>query len=107
MSLALRTPSVEFRESYLSGLDELDSDGERSAWVYLGAGAPRDLPHEDFASYVQMLLAREHAPPPGFVPDTVYWAIRDREMVGRISLRHELNDSLLQEGGHTGYIVRP
>jgi predicted acetyltransferase len=28
-------------------------------------------------------------------------------MVGRISLRHELSESLLRKGGHAGYIVRP
>ena len=56
---------------------------------------------------MQLLLAREHAPPTGYVPDTVYWAVRDGDMVGRISLRHELNEFLLREGGHIGYIVRP
>jgi predicted acetyltransferase len=53
-----------------------------------------------------MLRAREHVVAPGLVTDTVYWAIRDEQMVGRIALRHELNESLLREGGHIGYIVR-
>lgn len=42
-----------------------------------------------FESYVSMLLKREFSPPEGFVCDSVYWAICDDEMVGRISLRHE------------------
>jgi predicted acetyltransferase len=41
------------------------------------------------------------------VRDTVYWAIHADEIVGRISLRHELNDFLAKAGGHIGYIVRP
>jgi predicted acetyltransferase len=28
-------------------------------------------------------------------------------LVGRVSIRHELNDDLLQYGGHIGYAVRP
>ena len=31
----------------------------------------------------------------------------DGEIVGRISLRHELNEFLKIAGGHIGYIVRP
>jgi predicted acetyltransferase len=107
MNLELRRPSVVLQETFLAGLDELETDGDRSAWVCLGAAAPRDVSGRDFASYVRMVLNREHAAATGFVTDTVYWAIREGEMLGRISLRHELNEFLLCEGGHIGYIVRP
>jgi predicted acetyltransferase len=106
MNLELCRPSIAFEQTYLAGLDELEADGDLSKWIYLGA-APMDAPRTDFESYVQRLLAREQSPLAGFVPDTVYWAFRESEMVGRISLRHELNESLLREGGHIGYIVRP
>jgi hypothetical protein len=36
MDLALCTPSVAFEATYLAGLDELETDGERSSWIYLG-----------------------------------------------------------------------
>ena len=107
MNLELRRPAVAFQETYLSGLAELETDADRARWVALWSAAPLDTPTRGFASYVQMLLAREQAVPKGFVTDTVYWAIRDGEMVGRISIRHELNEALRKEGGHTGYIVRP
>jgi predicted acetyltransferase len=107
MSLTLHRPSIAFEQTYLAGLDELDSDGDRSAWIYLGGAAAAVIPRTDFPSYVRRLLAREQSPAKGFVPDTVYWAIRGTEMVGRISLRHELNELLLRDGGHIGYIVRP
>lgn len=44
----------------------------------------------------------------GFVPATTYLAIRenDQRLVGMINIRHELNDYLLQLGGHIGYSVR-
>lgn len=44
----------------------------------------------------------------GFVPATTYLAIRenDQQLVGMINIRHELNDYLLNLGGHIGYSVR-
>ena len=37
----------------------------------------------------------------------VYLRENDRRIVGMIQLRHELNDSLYNFGGHIGYSVRP
>jgi predicted acetyltransferase len=45
--------------------------------------------------------------PPGLVPATFLVAEVDRELVGRSSIRHELNDFLRREGGHIGYGVLP
>lgn len=45
--------------------------------------------------------------PEGFVPETFLLAFAERELVGRVSIRHTLNDFLLQVGGHIGYGVRP
>jgi predicted acetyltransferase len=107
MPIELQRPSVVFADTFLSGLDELAHDEEeRMAWIYY-RDAPPDVPRRDFAGFVARLLAREHSAKPGFVTDSVYWAIRDGEMVGRISLRHELNERLRRMGGHAGFIVRP
>jgi predicted acetyltransferase len=43
--------------------------------------------------------------PPGFVPSTFLAADVDGELVGRTSIRHELNEFLAREGGHIGYAV--
>lgn len=45
--------------------------------------------------------------PPGFVPFTFLVAVVEGELVGRATIRHQLNDRLLVEGGHIGYTVRP
>ena len=105
MELALHRPAGEWAATFFAGLDELENDGERAAWIY--AREAGDLPRRDFAAYVQLLAAREHSAPPGMVPDIVYWAIRAGDMIGRISLRQTLNDKLLREGGNIGFIVRP
>lgn len=41
------------------------------------------------------------------VPQSHYWYVRDDRILGRIRLRHALNERLRQEGGHIGYDVRP
>jgi len=45
--------------------------------------------------------------PPGLVPATFLVAEVDGELVGRTSIRHELNPDLEREGGHIGYGVVP
>jgi predicted acetyltransferase len=45
--------------------------------------------------------------PAGSVQDTFLIAEVDGEVVGRISIRHSLNDFLFNYGGHIGYMVRP
>lgn len=90
----------------MKGLGELDTHLDRIAWVYVGE-AYLDLPAQNFDRYLGMLLQRETLPPTGFVRDTVYWATLGNEVIGRISIRHELNEFLSRVGGHIGYIVRP
>jgi len=46
--------------------------------------------------------------PDGFVPSSQFVAIRDDgKIVGSINIRHELNEHLLNSGGHIGYMVAP
>ena len=45
--------------------------------------------------------------PPGRVPCDFLLAEVDGEIVGRTSIRHQLNDFLLAYGGHVGYGVAP
>ena len=44
---------------------------------------------------------------PGRVPASFLLADVDDEIVGRVSIRHELNDRLLANGGHIGFGVLP
>jgi predicted acetyltransferase len=45
--------------------------------------------------------------PDGFVANTFLVADLDGHIVGRTSIRHELNEFLAREGGHIGYAVAP
>jgi predicted acetyltransferase len=66
-------------------------------------------PNEPWASYVSQ---HEHhrrglAVPEGWVPSTFLIAEVAGNLVGRVSIRHELNEFLTDVGGHIGYAVRP
>lgn len=106
-AIRLEPPHVKYKSSYLEAMAELQTDAEKSSWIYLGESASQDTPARDFEAYVQTLRSTEARPLPGFVKNTCYWAIYGDEMIGRIALRHELNEFLKNIGGHIGYIVRP
>lgn len=64
---------------------------------------------EPFARYVERLEGWRHGRgvPRTFVPNSYYVGVVGGEIVGRVSLRHELNDFLAACGGHIGYGVTP
>lgn len=66
-------------------------------------------PEETWAEYVERLENQRHGRrlDPGFVPASFLAAEVDGALVGRVSIRHELNDFLTTWGGHVGYGVRP
>jgi predicted acetyltransferase len=59
--------------------------------------------------YLDMLADRERGEnlPPNHVPETFLFAFKDRRIVGRVTIRHALNDVLARGGGHIGYVVVP
>jgi len=77
--------------SGLRPADEVDSPAGFAAWV----GRLND--EEDPAKPVAA----------DWVHCTYRWIVEDDRVLGAISLRHELNEFLLQAGGHIGYGVRP
>lgn len=45
--------------------------------------------------------------PAHWVPSTTFWWVDGEEFCGRLTIRHLLNDRLLEVGGHIGYWIRP
>jgi predicted acetyltransferase len=65
---------------------------------------------DGFAAYVEWLRAQalEESPRPAhFVPSTTLWWVDGGDYLGRLTIRHRLNERLLERGGHIGYDVRP
>ncbi len=60
-----------------------------------------------FAVAMDRLADGEVARGLAMVPDTKRWLVEGDTFLGFLSVRHELNAFLLEEGGHIGYSVRP
>lgn len=63
----------------------------------------------DFAEYVRRLdcWSKGRELPEDFVPNTFLVGVVGNRIIGRVSIRHELNEFLLKYGGHVGYGVVP
>ncbi len=62
-----------------------------------------------FSRYLEALDAQERGAdlPAGYVPATFLFGFVNGRIVGRVSIRHALTDTLLRVGGHIGYVVVP
>jgi predicted acetyltransferase len=62
-----------------------------------------------FARYIERLEqhARGENVPADRVPSTFLFAFDGPRIVGRVTIRHQLNAFLLRVGGHIGYVVVP
>lgn len=62
-----------------------------------------------FSRYLEVLEDQERGPnlPLNHVPSTFLFAFKGQRIIGRVSIRHMLNDFLLRVGGHIGYVVVP
>lgn len=108
--IRLERANVIFKDSFLEAAKEArkySSNDNSTKWY-------DDLDFEElesnFADYVASVTARERGEclPEGYVPETFFWIIDEMDQyVGRISLRHELSDSLKKIGGHIGYDIIP
>jgi predicted acetyltransferase len=65
-----------------------------------------DLPFEEYLRVLDE-AARGRGLPDGHVPSTLLFGFVDEAIVGRLMLRHSLNDFLRRMGGHIGYVVVP
>ena len=66
-------------------------------------------PEATWPAHLHLLQQRRHGAqvPAGWVPATFLAAVVGADLVGRVSIRHRLNDHLAAVGGHIGYAVRP
>ena len=99
--IELRRPDEKLIVSYLEFLDEMRAAGEK---VWDGMVPEKS---ESNAQFVDRLLRQEVQPSPGLVAESTFWACEENQVIGRIALRHELNENLKEFGGHIGYEVRP
>jgi predicted acetyltransferase len=97
--LFLSEPSMIYKDSFLDAVREAHAEG-RSLELDL-----HDL-STNFRQYLQYWYERKVNPQPERVPESTFWLIGDGAFIGRVSVRHALNEGLLQFGGHIGYEIR-
>jgi predicted acetyltransferase len=100
VTLRLRPPRIGDETAVLTSQRELAADDFMFAFL---------RPGQSFAEFVQMVEDHRHgrAIDDDWVESTWLLADVDGAVVGRSSVRFELNDYLLAQGGHIGYAVRP
>ena len=102
-SLALRLLQDSDEESFKSAVGEFANDVP--PWQF----AFDFNPDADFPSYVTKVndWSKGIGVPEGFVPNSFFVGVVNGQIIGRLSLRHELNEFLRSFGGHIGYGVIP
>jgi predicted acetyltransferase len=99
--LVLRRPTLDDEDEFLRAHRATSPD------------APQFLHHyEDgmsLARYLAVLADHERGVSlaPNHVPESFLFAFKDRRIVGRVTIRHALNEALARRGGHIGYVVVP
>ena len=107
-------PSVEYKDSFLEMVAAIQAD--ESSTVF-NSEQRLDLERlensEFFEAYCQQLRNESKGIdlPTNYVPHTTFWLLEQKNgtntVVGRINIRHLLNEFLLKFGGHIGYVINP
>lgn len=101
--LRLRTLLVTDELSFRSAVDEFRE--KEPGWPFAF-----DFDQStDFVAYIRRLdcWSKGRELPDNFVPNTFMVGVVENTIIGRISIRHELNEYLCKYGGHVGYGVVP
>jgi predicted acetyltransferase len=103
MPLELIRPEAAYKASFIAAIREFQAVDQRHMNLEVG------WLESHFADFLVRVARRETHPVPGRVPESLYWLVDQdkRHFVGRASLRHALNEGLLEIGGHIGYEIRP
>ncbi len=100
MNLELKRLTINDEAAFKEGL-KLFSDMESEWYSFVW--------HEGmtFEDHLKILDCRYRGEGlrPGNVPDSMLYAFYEGKIVGRSSIRHELNDLLIKTGGNIGYAV--
>ena len=107
--IRLLPPSRELHASWVEAMREFDGE-TLHGFATFGFDIEELAAPEGFARWLERERQQGERALDGFVPATVWWIDDDEvpdRILGSIQLRHELNDYLLEEGGHIGFGVRP
>lgn len=97
-------PTVELENEYLDMLKDWKDNNEKlMPWVL-------NLDYTDFPQMVKKLkdYSNGKGVEESFVEHSTYWLVdEDNTILGVVNIRHRLNRTLMNRGGHVGYGIRP
>lgn len=100
----LVTPSLEHEKPYYEMLSEWEAIEHR---IYPGAVRLRGMDYINWLKYLEINKNKETCPSHLAPSDTFFLMNNYNRIIGAISIRHYLNEELLETGGHIGYGIRP
>lgn len=99
--MKLVKPDKKYKESYLKALEAIRHEDDRYHKIYLES-------KEDFDGAIKTLVQAEKDHVMGYdMFVTFLWLVEGSEFLGRLSIRHSLDDFMMDFGGHIGYIISP
>jgi predicted acetyltransferase len=106
--LKLVLPDKKYKDSYISMVKEFQEEDNPNAQGFMKMDVKKL--EKDFESHIEKLANMRNGINlrEGYVPYTKFWLLdTDRDiLVGRASIRHKLNENLLNYGGNIGYSIR-
>ncbi|WP_018933673.1 GNAT family N-acetyltransferase [Gracilibacillus lacisalsi] len=103
MSVKLVKPTKMLTREYQDFYLEWKKSGEKMIpWVI-------EKHPDDMDRFLQFINDHEQGAnlPDGWVPDSTFWLVREKTIIGVVNIRHRLSEILLSIGGHIGYGIRP
>ena len=91
----------EYEAAFWEYLEAMKADGDVERWLFEYHG-------ESYAVIAEKLKCWKKGKrlPRGWVPASVFFLLHNGRFIGRVSIRHRLNDFLRRIGGHIGYYIR-
>ena len=104
--MKLVLPNAQYKDSFLEAMRKHKASGEPDG---LFDEHTEQWFEERFDDWLETLAMYRsgHDLPEDKVQSTQWWVIKHGKWLGRVSLRHELNEHLMHYGGHLGYYLIP
>ena len=107
-------PSVEYKDSFLEMLAAIKADDSSTVFnSEENLDIDRLNDEQIFKAYCKQLgnEAKGIGLPKNYIAHTTFWLLEQtgakNRIVGRVDIRHKLNEFLLKFGGHIGYLINP
>lgn len=95
---------MEHKDAYIDMMVEWEEIKEH---IYPGAIRRRGTAYSNWLQMLESYSKKETCPSHLVPSDTFFLVNEYNKLLGAISIRHYLNDQLLQLSGHIGYGIRP